>query len=391
MKFLKFLGFALTAAAALSCSVTELSGVFPDNNSSVSVTFADPVAGSIQSKALDGSFAFSFEEENDYMTVCPANSGTYMNYALIRDPNNPKVVALDLRYFSMIDGIYYAIYPKAFASDAQKIPMNFTGQVQNGNDSPEHLAEFDMNCARAKVTNNKGSFNFIHKVAWLKVTVPVTQATVFSSVTVSADEGVAQSAFLNAVTGEVVVSRQADDEVALSFGTAGALVEDGGSLVAYVTVPAGTYTNLRITSSSDKGEYFELFPGQVALENGKYYRISIQESENAAFTSLTTPGWYTGVDADAPFVMLRYNAGADQMSYGSGSSYKTFKIFNPENGKHGVLKMDTTSLSMGVSFTGTEDFGNGEQQRTFTVVNVSGKMVWLEDTTDHAGCIIFTE
>ena len=87
---------------------------------------------------------------------------------------------------------YAAYYPfvKDFDLDRTKVPVSYTGQVQEGNGSTTHLGAYDYQGARPSTTNGAGgvSFDFDHvgALVLLQFTVP-TGGTELTGVTLSAD------------------------------------------------------------------------------------------------------------------------------------------------------------------------------------------------------------
>lgn len=585
---IRIIGAALSVAALFSCSEAGYVDTIPAQKSGLTITVADPVRGDIESKSIDEDFVFSFED-GDFISVFGASAGECMTYSISKNATSGASATFNIEKFHMDDGTYYATYPALDPkSDPEAIALTFAGQEQTSNNSAAHLAAYDYNSASAQVTDDEGSFSFLHKVSWLKVTVPVTNATKFSSLTLSADEGVALSAELDALTGEVTTTRSAGDKIVLSFGEEGISVAAGGSLVAFVTVPSETYTGLTVKATANKGSFEYCIDSEVTLAEGLYYTLTIEEqhtsiaalcemagtssrsfdvnvknavvtcvsgkyahiqdesgailvfanshglsvgdcisgqitgslvlyngytsvssgqqayaeitsintskatitnttdlpvteatlsdvvnniedyynervlikgvevtagisspsqkgsvsqgtasavifnknasvinagvtgdlicypsvykgeiqliiysadqftevspdSEDTPFTQLSAPGWYSSTNTDSPSAVLQYNDGYDQMSVGSGSSSRTFKVFNIENGTFGILNIQTSALTVGSVYSGTEDLGSGAQDRSFTVVSKSGKKVWLEDKTAHTGCIIEIE
>ena len=87
---------------------------------------------------------------------------------------------------------YAAYYPfvKDFDLDRTKVPVSYTGQVQEGNGTTAHLGAYDYQGARPSTTNGAGgvSFDFDHvgALVLLQFTVP-TGGTRLKGITLSAD------------------------------------------------------------------------------------------------------------------------------------------------------------------------------------------------------------
>lgn len=81
---------------------------------------------------------------------------------------------------------YYPLIGKYYL-DKTKIPIDYTGQIQNGNNSTAHLGTYDYLAAPAsKVNNGTVSFNFerLGCLVQLKIKVPET-GTTLNSITLS--------------------------------------------------------------------------------------------------------------------------------------------------------------------------------------------------------------
>lgn len=88
--------------------------------------------------------------------------------------------------------------------DPESIPFSLAGQNQSANGDASHLSAYDLNYAQAEITNNSGTFEFKHQIAWLKIQIKsAAAAETFKEVVVSADEGIANALVLNAVSGTV--------------------------------------------------------------------------------------------------------------------------------------------------------------------------------------------
>lgn len=83
---------------------------------------------------------------------------------------------------------YYPLIGKYYL-DKTKIPVDYTGQIQNGNNSTAHLGTYDYLAAPAsKVNNGTVSFNFERLGCLVQLKIKVPNKGTLSSVTLSCDE-----------------------------------------------------------------------------------------------------------------------------------------------------------------------------------------------------------
>lgn len=363
-------------------------------------TMEDPVAedGTV-TKALDDNFKFSFVS-GDEITVYPfAQAGTRMIYSMVPDPDDPKRAAVNVSNFNILDETYTAAYPAVYppVSSDGSVSVLFSGQSQNGVlDPTAHLYAFDYNWAKTSFSNNAGVFSFKHRVSWLKMSIQATEAAVITSVTVSADEGVANSATLNTLTGELVPVRKADDVLILGLGGSDGIgVAAGESIDTYITIAPGIYTNLTMTAVDTEGhKYVFTIEGEKNIEIGKYYSRTLTRTdipEDTPFTSLTGQGCYSSTNTASPVSVKVYNEATDQMSYGTGSDYRTFKLADLASSSYSIFTIASSTLTVGETYTVSSDINGTKSEASCKVVKMTDNCVWLEDKSGNNGYIFAIE
>ena len=393
-KLFKLVALTIVVASVASCSENYTED-FVDLDG-IHASMALPESGDgIDTKALSSSFKFSFAT-GDKINVFPkeGSSDEAMTYGLNPDATDAAKAEFQSKSFKMSDADYTALYPSQNVTDDIVLP--FTGQAQASNGSTAHLAAFDYSWASASISDNKGNFALAHRVAWMKITIQATDAANIKTLTVSADEGVANAASINVKTGVVTPSRTAGDVLTLSLGgDSGLDVAANGTLTVYLTIPVDTYTNLTLsaTDAADKS-YRYVKSGEKTLSAGKYYSITMLRTdlpEETPFTSLSAIGTYSSTNTENPVPVVSYTASTDQMSYGTGSDYRTFKLANLSAGTYAIFTIASSTLAVGETYTVSSDIDGTKSEASFKVVKLTSDCVWLEDKTNHKGYIFAIE
>ena len=268
-------GMLATALVLSSCNKQEMSEVNTGSGyNGVIATFQHPIVeGEASTKTLNKNLEFTFEQ-NAQIDVYPEASGECMVYALT--PETGASAAFKVENFNLKDGTYGAVYPADKpVVDPTQIPFSLAGQNQVANDDASHLSAYDLNFAQADITGNTGEFEIKHKVAWIKVSIAANHNRKYDKITLSADEGIANSLTLNATTGVVTSEAQSSSEkliLTLNDGK-GFDVPAGSTFAAYMTIPAGNYTNLTI----DCGDLSRKISGSKLCDAGHAYTIEIED------------------------------------------------------------------------------------------------------------------
>ena len=320
--------FSFTVISALlsACTVYEQKAELPvATGNGVTATFRQPVI-EVATKALDNDLKFAFEE-GDQIDVYSAAGNECMVYGLTPSAESDSEASFAVKGFNLKSATYSAVYPYMRPSlDPESIPFSLAGQNQSANGDASHLSAYDLNYAQAEISNNSGTFAFEHQVAWLKIQIQsAAAAQTFKEVVVSADEGIANELVLNAVGGTVDTTPASTAEtVALKLnGGKGFDVAKGGSLVAYVTIPAGEYTNLHIVC----GKYSKTLDGAKLREGGHVYPINL--ATKLPKPTSTTPGDYLR----GAVVKLSSSEGADiHYTLDGTTPTEASTLYNPDNG-----------------------------------------------------------
>lgn len=325
--------FTVIAALLTACTVNEQKIQTAVAANGVTATFRQPVIEGA-TKALDNDLKFVFEE-GDQINVYSAAENECMVYGLTPSAESDSDASFVVKGFNLKSATYGAVYPYMRPSlDPESIPFSLAGQDQSANGDASHLSAYDLNYAQAGISNNSGTFAFEHQVAWLKIQIQsAAAAETFKEVVVSADEGIANALVLDAVSGTAHATPASTAEtVTLKLnGGKGFDVAKGGSLVAYVTIPAGEYTNLHIVC----GKYSKTIDGAKLRESGHVYPINL--ATKLPKPTSTTPGDYLR----GAVVKLNSAEGADIYYTLNGTTpTEASTLYNPE----GIVLYDECTI-----------------------------------------------
>ena len=359
-------GFTIISALLSACTVNEQKAELPVATANgVTATFQQPVIEGA-TKAIDNDLKFVFEE-GDQIDVYSASKGECMVYTL--DSSGDNEASFVVKGFNLKSATYSAVYPYMRPSlDPESIPFSLAGQNQSANGDASHLSAYDLNYAQAEISNNSGTFEFKHQIAWLKIQIQsAAAAETFKEVVVSADERIANSLVLNAVSGIVdATSASAAETVTLKLnGGKGIDVAKGGSLVAYVTIPAGEYTNLHIVC----GSYSKTIEGAKLRESGHVYPINL--ATKLPKPTSTTPGDYLR----GAVVKLYSAEGADIYYTIDGTTpTEASTLYNPDKGI--VLRDECTIKAIAVK----DGWLNSDvMSATYTITKAPAPKISIDD------------
>ena len=396
---------ALGTAMLLSCACAKVVETAPVISDGVYASVSEPVADNELceitadedlTKAISADFKFTFAT-GDKLNVFPVPKGDgVLNSEIVPDTKDPSSAKFKSGSFALNDQTYSALYPD-FSTD-YSAAMSFTGQKQIGNNTTNHLSAFDYSWAKADIKDNAGTFALSHRVCWIKITVKVTDKRKFTSIKLSANEGIANTATLDAVTGNVSTTRTSSDVLTLSLAASkdkAGIDVNKTSLVAYVTIPAGIYTNLYISAKDDKDVEWKFKTHKKSeLKFGKYYQATLateEPAEDTPFTRTPNIGIYSATTSGSPSAQRSYNEISDYLCYGTTSDSKTFKLFSVKDNDFHIISVTPKEMIMWDDYTVTYNNGKTTVSGTYTIVNKADGKVWLENKTQQSGYIIPVE
>lgn len=395
-KYLKYIWIVPLVLAAGSCrSFEEKASIIGEG---VTASVDSPVPGDcLRSKALDADFGFSFMA-GDRITVFNGSSDEYMTYSLTPSKGMSDKASFNVEAFSLRDGLYYAVYPSVSSlSNPKEITLTLSGQHQEENNSTVHLSDYDYCLASSKIKDNSGYFKFEHKVCWLKIILPAGRNNHdFKKLSFSSEAGVATSVTLDARTGEITCNAQHGDAVSLELGTDGGLqLEASDTLVAYMCIPPGEYTDIYLTAESpDSYESVFRYFGKTTFESGKYYLARIGDSDIVPLQEITEYGIY---DCDAEGRTMswvppvsKFCSDRHQISWYRGAGITSFDFFELGTTDFTSLRIDSENLEIGQDYKVGIVSSAGQicKEATFRLVRMTGNTAWLFDSADNLGCVI---
>ncbi|MCQ2177726.1 MAG: fimbrillin family protein [Bacteroidales bacterium] len=385
---------ALGAALLFTPACTRINDAAAGASGGVSAVVADPEADyEPLSKALSPEFKFSFSE-GDRIKVFPVpEDNTVLTYTINPDVDNPSKALFATGAVRLEDRSYCAVYP-SFSED-YSTELKFTDQRQDGNGTTAHLSGYDYSWAMTEIRNNTGAFQLAHKVSWIKVTIVPDVLTSFSSIVVSADDGVANTAVLNVITGEVSPTRKSTDTITLQLaGESEDYIEVEGSdaLVAYITIPSDSYTNLCIKAVDDSGVEWRFRTRKTSiLKEGKYYqaRLLVEDpAEDTPFTRQSALGVYSATTSDSPQALRYYDELSDYLVYGTTEDSRTFKFCSVRDNNFVIVTVTPKELVTGDDYSITYDNGTTKVSGMYTIVRKDGGKVWFDNKTENSGYVI---
>ena len=362
-----FFSFTVISALLSACTVNEQKEQPVATANGVTATFQQPVVEDA-TKALDNDLKFVFKE-GDQINVYSAAKNECMVYGLTPSAESEGQASFVVKGFNLKSATYRAVYPYMRPSlDPESIPFSLAGQNQSANGDASHLSAYDLNYAQAEITNNSGTFEFKHQIAWLKIQIKsAAAAETFKEVVVSADEGIANALTLNAVSGTVdATPTSAAETMTLKLnGGKGIGVSEGGSLVAYVTIPAGEYTNLHIVC----GSYSKTIEGAKLRECGYAYPINL--ATKLSKPTSTMPGDYLR----GAVVKLSSFEGADiHYTLDGTTPTEASTLYDPDKGI--VLRDECTIKAIAVK----EGWLNSDvMSATYTITKAPAPKISIDD------------
>lgn len=361
--------FSFTVISALlsACTVNEQKEQPAVTANGVTATFQQPVFEEA-TKAIDNDLKFVFEE-GDQINVYSAAKNECMVYGLTPSAESSSDASFVIKGFNLKSATYRAVYPYMRPSlNPESIPFSLAGQNQSANGDASHLSAYDLNYAQAEISNNSGTFAFKHQIAWLKIQIKsAAAAETFKEVVVSADEGIANALTLNAVSGTVdaTPASAAETMILKLNGGRGFDVAEDGSLVAYVTIPAGEYTNLHIVC----GSYSKTIEGAKFREGGSVYPINL--ATKLPKPTSTTPGDYL----KGAVVKLSSFEGADiHYTLDGTTPTEASTLYDPDNGI--VLRDECTIKAIAVK----DGWLNSDvMSATYTITKAPAPKISIDD------------
>lgn len=184
-----------------------------------------------------------------------------------------------------------------FYLDKTKLPIKLTGQVQNANNSTDHLSSYDYMCSINSTVDNNGSvnFEFNHLVFFLHLRLTLPKAGIYKSILLETDGSLTTEATLNLSNGNLK-SKQTSEVFSLKLNDI-ELTSDNLVLDAFMALLPVDLTNKTFKAKvfdSDNNCYEATLKSRN-YEAGSFYHQA-RETTLAKCTSLpivmiNTPSW----------------------------------------------------------------------------------------------------
>lgn len=131
---------------------------------------------------------------------------------------------------------------------------------------------------------------------------------------------------------------------------------------------------------------------QVIIYTSDQFEEAGEPAEETAFAKLTKIGFYSNTDTDSPVESVAFDEFSDQLTFATGTNFRSFRIVNLEKNTFYTVKVNSKTLSVGQSYSASISSNNGAATNaTLKVVNKKGSQIWLEDKTAHNGYVINIE
>ncbi|MBO4663001.1 MAG: fimbrillin family protein [Bacteroidaceae bacterium] len=436
MKGSFFLPMAAVALLASCSSDMELSQIGEKFDGKVTLSapayeYEDGTRTTLTSSESGISFAWDDDETIGIFPIAPTTNAQ-AHQKLDNGANNGTKSSFDGAGWALLRGNTYAAYYPFQTEEYEnytKIPIDMTGQTQDGNGSLAHIgAGYDYMYATATVPQNGNvNFDFMHVCSIVKLELTMPIAATWKNVTLLSDEDVfVTKATMNVTTGEVTPITKASS-VVLNLNNVSTTSENE-KLELYLAVLPITTGDLTITVlASDSYNYTSTLPNKT-LKAGKAYlwntdSWTVTQVTPTVFTCDGVESGHAYVDLGLSVKWATTNIGAtsavgpgDYYAYGEtepqhkyaygSSSYSIYSLSSYKwcNGSYNTFFKYCIDSSYGIidnkttlepeDDAATQNWGNAWRMPTLSELDELGKncyWVWTSNynNTKTAGYIIY--
>ncbi len=254
----------------------------------------------------------------------------------------------------MYGNTYAAYYPyqQKEYEDYTKIPIDMTGQTQNGNNSLDHIgAGYDYMYAVANVpTNGNVNFDFKHATSIIMLELTMPDADTWKSVTLASADGSkvwTTSATMDVTTG-VVATKTTSAEVTLSLNNVSTTTSDK-ALTLYLAVLPTTTGDLTLTAKTSGDKSYAATIAGKTLVAGKAYRFVTSFVENTVLSRYGYENGHEWVDLGLSVKWATMNVGATSVKeYGDYYAWgeiepRENKLYSKSSYKWSSVEITTNS------------------------------------------------
>lgn len=310
-------------AALVSCNkeietiggtASELTGVVAS-----AVDFVIPATKTTISQSGSAAPTFAWKE-GDVIGIIPMDNKTVQsNYEIDQIGANPKEASFDGGVWALKEGKEYAAYypfQKEAAISSESLMLYFDGQTQTGNNSLAHLGDYDFMYAKAiSPADGIANFEFKHLVSLLRLQLTVPAGT-YSNIRLDSDDRwFGSGSSLALATGEVTpVGISSVAHIALTDVT----LTSAGILTVWMSIPPTAELegkSLDITAYSTNGKFIGSISNLKVFEAGMAYTYSATLEPDYVDLGLSVKWARCNVGANKPEEFGDYFAWGDTEPY----------------------------------------------------------------------------
>lgn len=178
---------------------------------------------------------------------------------------------------------YYPFSTDFYTTDQRALPVDFTGQVQNGNNSTAHLAAVDFMAAPGTQPSSNGSVNlqFNHVGCFMRMQLTVPEVGTYTSLTISSDNvkfPIKGTVDLSAAT---PTFKSTETTSSLTLGLTNFTTTSKNAVATfYMMVAPGNYSSSNLTftlTDTNSNEYKKTVTGKNMLATMAYnYAMTLE-------------------------------------------------------------------------------------------------------------------
>ena len=307
---------------------------------------------SAASYTYDVNKGISFSWQYDDAIGVYTTKGTRIKHWALDVSGDGKAASFSSYGWSLVeDSKYYLYYPynnSYFVNDTPitGLPITFEGQVQSGNNSLSHIADYDYMIGEGNTDVNSADFTLTHLCSVVRIEYVSPKSAVYTSVALRATDNLfCRTADMNLETqsmnptGKDSFAKLALDRIE---------VEEGETLVAYMVVAPVDLSgwDVKLAITSEDGEEIEFDVHANELRAGKLYLLNttgIEEKELSSKRragSLKEPYVSTAdipIDTDSEIIVTDINQIMYDQPQGNEKIYTLSGIRTRESSAKGIL------------------------------------------------------
>lgn len=296
-------------------------GIVPD--------FSDGAKSSLGS---NGAFAWS---QGDVIGVVALDGKTFQtNYEIAAVGADARSASFNGGAWKLKDGKAYAAYypcAKAVMTSASYLDFTMAGQKQLANNSSAHLGAYDLMYAKAVTpASGRTDFTFQHEISLVKLTLPVKESTVFTSLSLDADsECFISDVQMSLADGGLKVKAKSSTQ---SLELDNISVAQGSTIVAWMAFfptedVRGKQLAVTLTAADGAKYVYDINSAVEAFEAGVMHELTASQSVDVIFADDFT--WLSPfiTTSCADFVNGTYADLGTRISYGNNNSINLHSVY----------------------------------------------------------------